>query len=95
MAEQEEPVRRRVALKIIKLGMDTRKVIHGLRPAEAFHAPAPRGLRITQALRFLCFLGVRIREVEVRGLQAVLRCATSWLMSFPQISSRLCNVEAT
>jgi serine/threonine protein kinase/tetratricopeptide (TPR) repeat protein len=27
MAEQEEPVRRRVALKIIKLGMDTRKVI--------------------------------------------------------------------
>ena len=27
MAEQEEPVRRRVALKIIKLGMDTRSVI--------------------------------------------------------------------
>jgi serine/threonine protein kinase len=27
MAEQEEPVRRRVALKIIKLGMDTRNVI--------------------------------------------------------------------
>jgi len=27
MAEQEEPVRRRVALKIIKLGMDTREVI--------------------------------------------------------------------
>ncbi len=27
MAEQEEPVRRRVALKIIKLGMDTRQVI--------------------------------------------------------------------
>ena len=27
MAEQEEPVRRRVALKIIKLGMDTKKVI--------------------------------------------------------------------
>src|SRR5262245_60545322 len=27
MAEQEEPVRRRVALKIIKLGMDTRHVI--------------------------------------------------------------------
>src|SRR5437867_6038837 len=27
MAEQEEPIRRRVALKIIKLGMDTRKVI--------------------------------------------------------------------
>src|ERR1041385_963133 len=27
MAEQEEPVRRRVALKIIKLGMDTRTVI--------------------------------------------------------------------
>src|SRR5262245_36178176 len=26
MAEQEEPVRRRVALKIIKLGMDTRQV---------------------------------------------------------------------
>src|SRR4051812_24268103 len=27
MAEQEEPVRRRVALKIIKLGMDTRAVV--------------------------------------------------------------------
>src|SRR5688572_12299984 len=27
MAEQEEPIRRRVALKIIKLGMDTREVI--------------------------------------------------------------------
>ncbi|MBN2128612.1 MAG: protein kinase, partial [Sedimentisphaerales bacterium] len=27
MAEQEEPIRRRVALKIIKLGMDTRQVI--------------------------------------------------------------------
>jgi hypothetical protein len=27
MAEQEEPVRRRVALKIIKLGMDTKEVI--------------------------------------------------------------------
>lgn len=27
MAEQEEPVRRRVALKIIKLGMDTKGVI--------------------------------------------------------------------
>src|SRR5437867_7165402 len=27
MAEQEEPMRRRVALKIIKLGMDTRSVI--------------------------------------------------------------------
>ena len=27
MAEQEEPVRRKVALKIIKLGMDTRQVV--------------------------------------------------------------------
>jgi eukaryotic-like serine/threonine-protein kinase len=27
VAEQEEPVRRRVALKIIKLGMDTKEVI--------------------------------------------------------------------
>src|SRR5437660_8804787 len=27
MAEQEEPIRRRVALKIIKLGMDSRQVI--------------------------------------------------------------------
>ena len=27
MAEQDEPVRRRVALKVIKLGMDTRQVI--------------------------------------------------------------------
>ena len=27
MAEQEEPIRRRVALKVIKLGMDTKAVI--------------------------------------------------------------------
>ena len=27
LAEQEEPVRRRVALKIIKLGMDTKEVV--------------------------------------------------------------------
>jgi len=27
MAEQQEPIRRRVALKIIKLGMDTKQVI--------------------------------------------------------------------
>src|SRR5206468_655962 len=27
MAEQEEPVRRRVALKIIKLGMDTKQIV--------------------------------------------------------------------
>src|SRR3989441_6414983 len=27
MAEQEEPVRRRVALKVIKLGMDTEQVV--------------------------------------------------------------------
>src|SRR5213075_3202421 len=27
MAEQEEPIRRRVALKVIKLGMDTRDVV--------------------------------------------------------------------
>lgn len=27
MAEQEEPIRRRVALKVIKLGMDTRQVV--------------------------------------------------------------------
>jgi serine/threonine protein kinase len=27
MAEQERPVRRKVALKVIKLGMDTRQVV--------------------------------------------------------------------
>ena len=27
LAEQEEPLRRRVALKIIKLGMDTKEVV--------------------------------------------------------------------
>src|SRR6516164_5452504 len=32
LAEQEEPVRRRVALKIIKLGMDTKQVVARLRP---------------------------------------------------------------
>ena len=29
MAEQDEPVRRRVALKVIKLGMDTRELVGG------------------------------------------------------------------
>ena len=33
MAEQEEPVRRRVALKIIKLGMDTKQVVAASRPS--------------------------------------------------------------
>jgi len=33
MAEQEEPVRRRVALKVIKLGMDTRQVVAASRPS--------------------------------------------------------------
>ena len=32
-AEQREPVRRRVALKIIKLGMDTRQVVARFKPA--------------------------------------------------------------
>jgi eukaryotic-like serine/threonine-protein kinase len=31
MAEQEEPVRRRVALKVIKLGMDTKRSSPGSR----------------------------------------------------------------
>ena len=35
MAEQEEPVRRRVALKIIKLGMDTQEVDRALRGGAA------------------------------------------------------------
>ena len=33
MAEQEEPVRRRVALKVIKLGMDTKRSSPGSRPS--------------------------------------------------------------
>ena len=37
MAEQEEPVRRRVALKVIKLGMDTKSVIARIRPTGATH----------------------------------------------------------
>jgi hypothetical protein len=32
MAEQEEPVRRQVALKVIKPGMDTKQVIARSRP---------------------------------------------------------------
>ena len=39
MAEQTEPVRRRVALKIVKLGMDTREVIARF---EAERRPLPR-----------------------------------------------------
>ena len=35
MAEQEEPVRRRVALKVIKLGMDTKSVIARFEAARA------------------------------------------------------------
>jgi hypothetical protein len=33
MAEQQEPVRRKVACKVIKLGMDTRQVVAGLKPS--------------------------------------------------------------
>ena len=33
MAEQEEPVRRRVALKMIKPGMDTRQASRASRPS--------------------------------------------------------------
>ena len=33
VAEQEEPVRRRVALKVIKLGMDTKSVTPGSKPS--------------------------------------------------------------
>ena len=33
LAEQQEPIRRRVALKVIKLGMDTEKVVRGSRPS--------------------------------------------------------------
>ena len=33
MAEQEEPVRRRVALKVIKLGMDTKRSSPGSKPS--------------------------------------------------------------
>ena len=37
MAEQEQPVRRRVALKVIKLGMDTKQVIGPLlQPARLY-----------------------------------------------------------
>src|SRR5260370_904631 len=39
MAEQLEPVRRKVALKIIKLGMDTRQVVARFESEQ--HAPAP------------------------------------------------------
>ena len=42
MAEQEEPVRRRVALKVIKLGMDTKAVIARLEAER--QALAGRGL---------------------------------------------------
>ena len=33
MAEQEKPVRRRVALKVIKLGMDTKRSLPGSKPS--------------------------------------------------------------
>jgi non-specific serine/threonine protein kinase/serine/threonine-protein kinase len=47
MAEQEEPVRRRVALKIIKLGMDTKEVVarfEAERQALEIHAHEPAEL---------------------------------------------------
>ena len=34
VAEQEQPVRRKVAMKLIKLGMDSRQVFRGLRPSD-------------------------------------------------------------
>jgi eukaryotic-like serine/threonine-protein kinase len=33
LAEQKQPVRRRVAIKLIKAGMDTREVVHALNPS--------------------------------------------------------------
>jgi hypothetical protein len=52
MAEQEEPIRRRVVLKIIKPGMDTRQVI-----ARAFVGKHP--LRHNLCLWRPGWLGVR------------------------------------
>ncbi len=50
LAEQEEPVRRRVALKIIKPGMDTRQVIARFEAERQVLAElGPRYLRLFQA----------------------------------------------
>jgi len=46
MAEQEEPVRRRVALKIIKLGMDTKEVVARFEAErQALNRPFAGGVR--------------------------------------------------
>src|SRR5580700_4925331 len=56
LAEQKEPVRRRVALKLIKAGMDTREVVarfESERQALALmdHPPSPKCSMPTQRLR--------------------------------------------
>ena len=51
-AEKTEPVRRRVALKVIKLGMDTKQVVaQFLKAPEDWRTPRPGGLRSGLVLR--------------------------------------------
>ncbi len=60
VAEQTEPVRRRVALKVIKLGMDTKQVVaRFLQGTGGWRTPRPGGRR--------CHLGTR---------EAVLDCGS-------------------
>ncbi len=53
MAEQQRPVRRRVALKVIKAGMDTKQVV------ARFEAEDPDKARLVK-LRY--FAGLSVRE---------------------------------
>ena len=51
MAEQEEPVRRRVALKVIKLGMDTKNVIARFEAERRTLCEAPHAAGIAASAR--------------------------------------------
>jgi len=83
MAEQEEPVRRRVALKVIKLGMDTKSVIARFEAERQALAMMdhPNIAKIFDA-------GVCGQKSEVGGQTAEASALTSDLCSLPSASGR-------
>ena len=82
LAEQERPVRRRVALKLIKLGMDTKQVLarfeserqalammnHANIAKEPTPSPAPASLEL---FRFLCVGRVDAQDRRQRAVVGV------------------------
>ncbi len=76
MAEQKEPVRRRVALKIIKLGMDTQQVVARFEAVDAAAA---------ELVKLRCFIGLSLPEaaealnIPLRSAERSWAYARAWL----------------